>query len=565
MNDTNSSTEPHRGELRAPGSGLRASGEAPVACSLKPEAYARTLLGKLDHRYLKSAGVRWVLAILAGLVLVVPSVQFVVKIQETEYSAIRQREKHRSAVGRWLPDARALVNGENPYSEGHWFPNPPLVLMALVPFAYLPIVVTAVLWSVLKIAALVGGCWLVVASTRSSTRGVPLAAGPPVPDPGRSALADKLPVAPDVAPLGVLVLAALFSARPIMGDITHGNINSFVFFEIALAWYLFVNRRDGWAGVVVGLAVVTKVTPALMLVYFVYKRAWRVVAGAGLGLVLFAFLIPSIFLGFGRNNELLASWHDQMVRPYVSEGFVTVEPVNQSLPGMIMKWLSFPHLVRGTWIDMWEEAGAGQLDEDAPERKQLDKLVGLKEKLQKREAVVQWADRLAAALPTEVGDVSLARRSGQAFMARLERPGQRWIIRGAGLLLVLALAWACRGPIVSRRDPRLLLELSLVLLAMLLLSERTWKHHLVTLPIVYLATWQVLACVDWSARFRTIFVAGLAVQFVLLVLAKGTVALFAGVITIGLLLCFVQNAVLLGRLRARTRDSHENELSSLTE
>ncbi len=504
----------------------RPSSLDPATPQLLNSAYARTLLGKLDHRYLKSAGVRWVLAILVGLVLVVPSVQFVVKIQETEYSAVRQREKHRSAVGRWLPDARALVNGENPYSEGHWFPNPPLVLMALVPFAYLPIVVTAVLWSVLKIGALVGGCWLVVASARGGEAGNPRA-----------------------APLGVLVLAALFSARPIMGDITHGNINSFVFFEIALAWYLFVNRRDGWAGVVVGLAVVTKVTPVLLLVYFVYKRAWRVVAGAGLGLVLFALLIPSLFLGFGRNNELLANWHGQMVRPYVSEGFVTVEPVNQSLPGLMMKWLSFPHLVRGTWIEVWEDAGAGQLAEDAPERRQLDKLVELKEKLQKRKAVVQWSDRLAAALPTEVGDVSLARRSGQAFMARLKHPGQRWIIRGAGLLLVLALAWACRGPIVSRRDPRLLLELSLVLVAMLLLSERTWKHHLVTLPIVYLATWQVLTCVDWSARFRTVFVAGLAVQFVLLVLAKGTVALFAGVITLGLLLCFVQNAVLLGRMR----------------
>ncbi len=486
------------------------------------DAYAHTLLGKLDHRCLKSAGVRWVLAILVGLVLVVPSVQFVVKIQETEYSAVRQREKHRSAVGRWLPDALALEKGEDPYGEGHWFPNPPLVLIALVPFAHLPIVVTAVLWSILKIAALAGGCWLVVASARHPTHGVPL---------------------------GVLILVALFSARPIMGDITHGNINSFVFFEIALAWYLFVNRRDGWAGVVVGLAVVTKITPALLLVYFVYKRAWRVVAGAGVGLVLFALLIPSIFLGFGRNNELLANWHDQMVKPYVSEGFVTVEPVNQSLPGLIMKSLSFPHLVQGTWIDMWEEAGAGQLSRDAPERKKLDMLVELKEELQKHEAVVQWSNRLAAALPTEVGDVSLARRSGQAFMARLEQPGQRWIIRGAGLILVLALAWTCRGPIVSRRDPRLLLELSLVLVAMLLLSERTWKHHLVTLPIVYLATWQVLACVDWSARFRMVFVAGLVVQFVLLVLTKGTVALFAGVITLGLLLCFVQNAVLLGRLR----------------
>ena len=46
-----------------------------------------------------------------------------------------------------------------------------------------------------------------------------------------------------------------------------------------------------------------------------------------------------------------------------------------------------------------------------------------------------------------------------------------------------------------------------------------------------------------------VFVAGVTVQFVLLTLAKGTVALFAGVITLGLLLCFVQNAVLLRRIR----------------
>ena len=323
----------------------RPSNLNPPTPELRNSSYARTLLGKLDHRYLKSAGGRWVLAILVGLVLVVPSVQFVVKIQETEYSVVRQREKHRSAVGRWLPDALALQKGDDPYGEGHWFPNPPLVLMALVPFAHLPIVVTAVLWSILKIAALVGGCWLVVASARGRPSSEVESCVPLLLSSARESAAqaqwhtEALRAGSHTVPLGVLILAALFSARPIMGDITHGNINSFVFFEIALAWYLFVNRRDGWAGVVVGLAVVTKVTPALLLAYFVYKRAWRVVAGAGVGLVLFALLIPSIFLGFGRNNELLANWHGQMVRPYVSEGFVTVEPVNQSLPGMIMKWL----------------------------------------------------------------------------------------------------------------------------------------------------------------------------------------------------------------------------------
>ncbi len=488
------------------------------------DAYAHTLLGKLDHRVLSSIHVRRVFAVIVGLVLIVPSVQFVLKIQETEYSAIRKREKHRSALGRWLPDARALQQGDDPYGEGHWFPNPPLVLIALVPFAHLPIAAAGVVWSILKIAAVVAGCWLVIAAVRRENFGVPL---------------------------GVLLMAALFSTRPIMGDITHGNINLFVFFELALAWYLFVTGRDLRAGVVVGLAIVTKVTPGLLLVYFIYKRAWRLAAGAGLGLVFFALVVPTVFLGFQRNNQLLAGWYDQMVAPYAHDGYVTVEPINQSLPGLIMRWLAFPHLVRGTWIDVWEQAGADQLDEDSAERKELDKLVRLRDKLQERAAVVRLADAVDRTLPTEVGDVALAQRSGQPFMARLRRPGQRWLIRGVNVVMVLLLAWLCRSPLTARRDPRLLLEFSLVLLAMLLLSERTWKHHLTTLPIVYLSTWSALTCVDWPKRFRQVFVVGLGAQFLLLVLAKGTVALFAGVITIGLLLCFVQNAILLRRLRLR--------------
>ena len=52
--------------------------------------------------------------------------------------------------------------------------------------------------------------------------------------------------------------------------------------------------------------VATKVTPALLLVYFLYKRAWRVLAGATIGLLVFVILIPSLLLGFERNNSLLA-------------------------------------------------------------------------------------------------------------------------------------------------------------------------------------------------------------------------------------------------------------------
>ena len=58
----------------------------------------------------------------------------------------------------------------------------------------------------------------------------------------------------------------------------------------------------------------------------------------------------------------------------------------------------------------------------------------------------------------------------------------------AGLLGLLA--FFCRTKTDDRRDPRLLGEFALVVLTMLFVSERSWKHHYVTvlLPITYLVS-----------------------------------------------------------------------------
>ena len=45
---------------------------------------------------------------------------------------------------------------------------------------------------------------------------------------------------------------------------------------------------------------------------------------------------------------------------------------------------------------------------------------------------------------------------------------------------------SCAGPSTTdRRDPRLLGEICLIVLTMLFLSERSWKHHYVTLLLPY--------------------------------------------------------------------------------
>jgi len=446
-------------------------------------AYRRTLLGRLDRTILHTPVAKVVFSVLLAAALIVPSVQFVIHIQQVEPSLWRTGgQRHRTALGRWLPTAEMISKGDgtdHPYGFGHWFPTPPMILISLVPLPKLGYLGAGLVWVVLK----VGGFFYAM---RFLIRTL-----------GREGFE---------VPLGVIVAAGLFSIRPIVSDLQHGNLNIFMMIYITLALALYIRRRDFWAGIFVALAIVTKVTPALLLVYFLYKRAWRVCLGAGVGLVLVFILIPSLYLGFEGNIENLTSWFNMLVAPYALHGYATLEVDNQSLYSVALRLGSH----------------AGLLD------------------LQH--------------MPTEeafnAGVENMARPA--SFLGRLLKP-----ILAAPIVLLLG--WLCRPRSESRHVPRLLLEVGMVLIAMLLLSERTWDHHATTLPIVFLGVWYVLTCVDFSDRFRVWFVAGLVLQLVCLV---GSTAgflpeevthrfFYSGVFCWGLLLCLVQTAVLLWALNRR--------------
>ncbi len=483
----------------------------PHALESPAAVYDRSMLGQLDRRFLRGRNAHVIVVAVCVVIFALASIKFVKNIHTLEDTPFRG-SKRKTAVGRWLPDPIALWEGENPYGVGHWFPCSPLVLVTLTPLAYLGVGTAAALWLVAKAVALILTTWFMLSSIRARS---------------------------DVVPLGLVLMALLFSTRPLVGDIQHGNLNIFVLCEIAAAWYLFVRGRDGWAGIVLGLAIVTKVTPALLLVYFLYKRCWRLVGGCGLGLVLFFFVVPGIFVGFGRNIELLTAWIEMMVLPYALEGWVTVQPINQSLPGMFMKWFAAPDLLPLKWPNISLGATGEMLQAWFPVR-----VTGLIETRATGSPFLdiffnQWAWYDAVSIPL---------RTGMPLMARPEALLPAAVPRVASLIIVGMLGWSCRTTTADRRDPRVLLELAVVLIAMLLLSERTWKHHMVTLFIVYLATWQMLTCYPWSSRVRFCLALGLILQFVLLHVS-GSIVEYASVLTFGLVLCFVQNAIMLRAAR----------------
>jgi hypothetical protein len=226
-------------------------------------------------------------------------------------------------------------------------------------------------------------------------------------------------------------LVLLLSLRPILGDLHHGNNNLLILFLIVSMLTAWRQGYDIGAGLLLALATTYKVTPALFFLYFAYKGSWRTVLWGLLGLGIFLLIVPSLIIGPQFNGECLGTWWHRMVTPFVVDGAASPVEINQSMVGWLYRMLT--------------NRGPGQ----GP--------------------YAQDRDVNILALPPSV---------------------VRLLIKIVVALLLTLLAVLCRTKARDRRDPRLLGEFALVVLTMLFVSERSWKHHYVTvlLPITYLVS-----------------------------------------------------------------------------
>jgi hypothetical protein len=355
-----------------------------------------------------------------GAVLVAVSVQYTVKVTQPS----RDGTLTRSAILRWLLQLRDFEGGKDIY-HAYNFPNPPIMAILLTPVVELGTLpalkdrgplVAALAWFYFKVALTVVA--LVWTFRLVETGGAPF-------------------------PKWAKALTVLLILRVVQSDLMHGNVNLFILFLVVAALTLFRVRRDASAGVVLGLAVACKLTPALFLPYFAWKRAWRVVAGGLVGLLLFFVFVPGLYLGFAENARELSGWVDGMVKPYLVEGKVTSEQANQSLPGVLYR-LAAHHPSTSTFVK--DEA-----DQDVYTPLTYHNLLDL-------------------------SDTAV-----------------RWLVKAGMLLFALAAVLVCRTPTAARGGWRLAAEYGLVLVGMLLFCERTWKHHCVTLLVPFAVLCYALA------------------------------------------------------------------------
>jgi len=316
--------------------------------------------------------------------------------------------KGHNALLKWEPVFVALEEGEPIYETGvEGYPTLPLSLMLMSPFRAAGSVAGPLLWACFKLAI---AWWIILGAMRLAAEPARCLGG--------------------WGPLAVLLLAF----RPLYSDLQHGNINLVVGGTVLAAAFAWRRGNSFTSGVWIGLGMVLKVTPALALVFFAARRSGRALAGVLVGVALFAIVAPGFWLGWERNWELVASWWNQMITPYLAGRDLTLlqtEHINQSLLGVLARHLT--------------------------------------------DCVA-----IVARPPVHVTDVSVNWLDLSPATLR--------VVHRALSATILAIVFVRSGPRGDRSGPRVLGQFSCLALAMLMLSERSWKHHYVTLalPVAFL-------------------------------------------------------------------------------
>jgi len=190
--------------------------------------------------------------------------------------------------------ARRMLEGEFIYAGGLDNPYPPFWGLAHIPFVMFPVSVAQCVAYPLFAGALLALFWTLNRLTRERIR------------------VDHKTL------FWVAAIPTLLAARFLVRDMLECGVNLAL---VALSWfavYLWTQHRDRLAGILLGLAIALKCTPALFLVYFAWKRQWSVLCSTLVAVTAFT-LSPIGWMGpteFARAGDF---WYRHSIRGVTSE------------------------------------------------------------------------------------------------------------------------------------------------------------------------------------------------------------------------------------------------------
>ena len=116
------------------------------------------------------------------------------------------------------------------------------------------------------------------------------------------------------------MLPLLVCAGSLGTDLSRGQVDVLMLAAIALGIYLAAAGRVIKAGFWLSLPATVKLFPVLLIIYPVWRRQWRMIAGVVAGLVLALAILPAVVLGPSRASELSRIWIEVLAKPALGQG-----------------------------------------------------------------------------------------------------------------------------------------------------------------------------------------------------------------------------------------------------
>jgi len=196
---------------------------------------------------------------------------------------------------------------------------PPFNTLMFLPLSYLPYPAAVLLWRILNLALIALAVWLIW-----KTLSLPLDAE-------------------TVLVIGLI----LFTFDPLIYNLAIGQINLLILFLLTGVAYAWTRQRQILAGVLLALAASIKVAPAVLFLYFLWKRGYKLVAAGISAMIAFA-AIAFLALGEQPTRKFIAilaafaqednAWiANQSWRGFLSRLFVGDEYVHALYPAATLE------------------------------------------------------------------------------------------------------------------------------------------------------------------------------------------------------------------------------------
>lgn len=165
-----------------------------------------------------------------------------------------------------------FLHGINPYQNLYHlkipFNYPPSAFLFFLPLVFLPLKVSQIAWLTLSFFCLAAFVWLLF----------------------------RLYLPKEKLWLKVLIISFLLQNFPTKFTLVMGQVNFLVLFLIVASFFFYLKQRDNLSGFFLGLAVAIKISPILLIIFFLTRKKLKIVISAlfTFGVANFIFVFSSL-------------------------------------------------------------------------------------------------------------------------------------------------------------------------------------------------------------------------------------------------------------------------------